>query len=561
MVSHPCIACGQTFVITSDDLAFYEKVSPIFNGKKELIPPPTHCPECRQQRRLAWRNEQHLYKRSCDLCQKSTISVHSEHAPFPVYCTQCWWGDGWDPLSFGIAVDKNMPLLPQLKVLLDRVPHLAMQNDNGISSENSEYCYDISRAKNCYRLIGSWYDEECHYGLNINHCKFVVDSNTIGSNSELVYESLDSQKLYHCAYLQNSENCHDCFFGYDLKGCSDCLSCVGIRQKKFCINNIQYSEPEYREHLSRISFGSRSTVDNLRETFDTWSLTFPRRAANFQNCEDCLGNNLLNCKNVLGYSVFNSEHSKFIDRSDGPKYCYDIINSGGPEWCYDCVTPDDSYMTLFSVWCWKSKNVILSDNCHSSEQLLACAGIHRGKFCILNTQYTEDEYNDLAPQLIQQMTKDGVWGEHPPVHFSPFGYNESAAMDYYPLVRNAVVAKEWKWEDNLPYTVGKQTIERKNIPDDISDIPDSIVNEILSCSVCDRNFKIIPQELSFYRSMPIPLPRACFQCRHRARFQRKTPTRIWSRECAKCRKPIATSYSPERPETVYCERCYLETVY
>jgi hypothetical protein len=41
--------CQISFDITPDDLAFYDKVSPVFNGKKELIPPPTLCPECREK--------------------------------------------------------------------------------------------------------------------------------------------------------------------------------------------------------------------------------------------------------------------------------------------------------------------------------------------------------------------------------------------------------------------------------------------------------------------------------------------------------------------------------
>jgi len=30
---------------------------------------------------------------------------------------------------------------------------------------------------------------------------------------------------------------------------------------------------------------------------------------------------------------------------------------------------------------------------------------------------------------------------------------------------------------------------------------------------------------------------------------------------AKCSKSIQTSYSPERPEIVYCEQCYLQEIY
>jgi CxxC-x17-CxxC domain-containing protein len=61
--------------------------------------------------------------------------------------------------------------------------------------------------------------------------------------------------------------------------------------------------------------------------------------------------------------------------------------------------------------------------------------------------------------------------------------------------------------------------------------------------------------------MQIPIPHNCFDCRHKARMALRNPRRLWSRTCAKCGTAISTSYSPDRPEIVYCEECYLKEVY
>lgn len=556
-----CHQCTAPYEVTDKDLAFYDRVSPILGNQKFSVPLPKCCPQCRQQRRLAWRNEQNLYRRACDLCQRNIVSVHQEGVKYPVYCVDCWWSDKWNPLDFGMPLDTSRPFLDQFRELQSRVPQLAIQNDNGIGSENSEYCYDISRAKNCYRVIGSWYIEECYYSLNVNRSKFVVDCNTVSIDSELVYESLDSQRLYHCAYLQNCEGCSDCFFGFDLKGCSHCIACFGLRQKRFHIFNQAYTEEDYKNKLKEFDFGSFQTIQRLRAEFDAWALQYPRRAANLQNCEDSQGNNLFNCKGVLGYSVFNSEYSRFIDRSDGPKCCYDLINSGSPQWCYDCVTPDDSYLILFSVWCWKSKQVLYSDNCHSSENLCGCISLRRNQYCILNQQYSKQEYEAKTGEIIQGLALDGYWGEHLPIHLSPFAYNESAAAEYYPLTESEVRERGWRWTSDLPEMRGRETIRWAGVPDNILDADDTNIDQVFSCIVCEGNFKLIAHELHFYRKMPVPLPRLCPRCRHLARFKRKTPTALWTRQCDKCKKEVQTTYSSQAPEIIWCDKCYFAEVY
>jgi hypothetical protein len=95
-----CPHCRATFPITDMDLEFYDKVSPVFNGKKYAIPTPTLCPDCRQQRRLSFRNIRKLYKRKCDATEKDIVSIYSPDKPFTVYNQDYWWSDAWSPLDY-----------------------------------------------------------------------------------------------------------------------------------------------------------------------------------------------------------------------------------------------------------------------------------------------------------------------------------------------------------------------------------------------------------------------------------------------------------------------------
>ena len=102
-----CTQCPAKFEITDDDLAFYHKVSPKIGGQVYLVPPPSLCPECRVQRRMAWRNDRTFYHRKCDLSGKQFISMYPSDTKFPVYKQDVWHGDGWDGMDFGQDFDES----------------------------------------------------------------------------------------------------------------------------------------------------------------------------------------------------------------------------------------------------------------------------------------------------------------------------------------------------------------------------------------------------------------------------------------------------------------------
>lgn len=184
------------------------------------------------------------------------------------------------------------------------------------------------------------------------------------------------------------------------------------------------------------------------------------------------------------------------------------------------------------------------------------------------------------------MKKTREWGEFFPSKISPFGYNETIAQFYYRCTKKEALKRGFNWQDTLQITTGKETIPHERIPDDISDVSNLITNEILVCKECKRNYRIIPQELSFYKTMQIPLPRKCFYCRHNDRLRIRNPYRIWRRSCqcagnppaggsdngvykntiehfhksSHCPNEFETTYSPERKEIVYCEKCYQNEV-
>ncbi|USN57470.1 MAG: hypothetical protein H6766_03385 [Candidatus Peribacteria bacterium] len=62
-----------------------------------------------------------------------------------------------------------------------------------------------------------------------------------------------------------------------------------------------------------------------------------------------------------------------------------------------------------------------------------CDGLRNKEYCIFNQQYTKEEYNELAPKIIDHMKQTGERGEFFHPSLSPFGYNETVANEYYPV--------------------------------------------------------------------------------------------------------------------------------
>ncbi len=164
------------------------------------------------------------------------------------------------------------------------------------------------------------------------------------------------------------------------------------------------------------------------------------------------------------------------------------------------------------------------------------------------------------------------YGEFFPIELSPFAYNETMAQDYHPISREESLAQSFGWYDNRDKTVTQFT-HWKDLPDSIGDVSDTTTAQPILCKAFDDNptkalehhctqyFKIIPQELAFYKSTGLALPRYCHNSRYRERLQQINPLHLWDRQCGKCGKDMKTTYSPDRPEIVYCEDCYLKEVY
>ena len=182
----------------------------------------------------------------------------------------------------------------------------------------------------------------------------------------------------------------------------------------------------------------------------------------------------------------------------------------------------------------------------------------------MNKQYSKEEYEKLKSQIISDMDENPYidskgrvykYGEFLPFGLSPFAYNETAAQEYFPLIEKEVLTKGLSWFE-APKPIYKITKKAEDLADNLRDVTDDILDDVIECATCERGFKIVVNELGLLRKFNLPIPRSCPECRHRVRFLQINLPKLYDRNCAKCRNPIKTSYSADRPEIVYCVKCY-----
>lgn len=565
-----CQNCKNSFVIESDDLSFYEKMK---------VPAPTFCFKCRLARRLAWRNERSLYKRECDLCKNNIISMYKPGTPFPVYCHACWWGDKWDPTNYGIDYDFSKPFFEQFKSLQNTVPKPALYES---ANTNSEYCNHTAHMKDSYLIFGSWFCENCGYGQTLSDCKDCWDSIFL-KNCEFTFSSTDCTKCNETHFSQECSNCISSSFLYDCKNCQNCMFSYNLRNKSYHIFNKPVSKEEYE----RIKNETFSSYESFSKNLEIFRKTIEKEAIHKfmvgEQNQNVSGNFVYNSKNVHNsFFAFEGENNKYMVRGLKQKDSMDTFGVNGGELAYDSNNVDFSSKCLFSINGENNFNTEYTADSFNVKNIFGSISLRKKEYCVLNKQYTKKEYEELIPKIKEQMKdmpyvdakeRTYPYGELFPIENSPFCYNESLAQEYLPITKEEALNNKYPWyefEDKgyIP------TISWKELPE-IKEVDDSILSEIILCEAwdtdknkaqehkCTKAFKITKNELEVYKRWDIPLPRKCPNTRNFELFESRNPAELWHRKCMKegCTNEFETTYSPDKPDIIYCESCYQKEIY
>jgi hypothetical protein len=333
-----------------------------------------------------------------------------------------------------------------------------------------------------------------------------------------------------------------------------------LRNKEYCVLNQQYSKEDYGKIKEAFLQKLGNDKNEIDKQFNDLLKKAVHKNLNMINSVDCAGNFINDSKNIVnGFYVIDSQDCTNVYDSSSLKNCYDNSYNEKSELCIEIDTSYELYNSKFCTYTISLRDCSYCDQCDHLTDCFGCIGLKKEKYMILNKKYSKEEYEQMRKKIDEHMKRTGEFGKPFPSTLSPFPYNITVAQDFYPI--DQVFAQKlgymWHSEEKEAAYFGKQY----EIPANINDVDESICDKILVCEETGKNYKIIPQELKFYKTFRLPIPRISPDQRYRRLISLEPQKKLIDATCYFCEAEIKTVYPKEYGYKIACENCYLKATY
>ena len=543
-----CVDCKSEFTIDSGDLILYKKVG---------LNIPDECFECGHKHRFAFSIFGKFRKGISALSGESLITVLPNNARFPIYKTSEWWSDAWDPMTYGQDYDPDRPFFDQLKELQEKVPH---PHYNGENNTNCDWCDDVWESKNCYLTRSIFKCENLSYGYRVLETKDSFDI-IYSFNLQNSYDCLGCHNSFNLNFSENCKDCIDSYFLFDCRNCQNCFMSWNLRNKQYCIRNKQYTKETYEQELKKMNLGSHKNLEILKNEFENTLKNDAVHRENFNlKTTDSLGNYLTNCDKCTNtFAWENSQNCRNCVRGLNSKDCINQTVSWNLELSGNNSVVNGGYQINHSYGSIGRYSEYV-DICIEVEYCFGCVGLRKKKYCILNKQYTKEEYEELKEKIVSDMKKRGEYGQFFPYNMAIGDFNFSNGMIYFPNITQEEIVKNggyWSEED-LSSKDGMSSLE---LPDSILKTEKSIISQALICPETKYRFNISEAEYEFHKRKGFALPRIHFDLRILKKARKTGILRAYPYKCIYCQSDIMAYYPPEWGyKKIACEECYKQNI-
>ena len=508
-ITRTCRISWKEFTITDQEIALLNKLSPIIGWEKFALPLPTLCPEERRRRKLPYKNYFSLFRRTDAETGEKFISTYPPDSSYTVYSQPHWWSDSWEGKDYAKEYTREKSVFEQIHELQLSVPLPALDNSYR-DLENSEYINGNGKSKNCYLISNGNNNEKCLYSWYIFGSSNVIDSNYI-TECEYCSHSQHLWKCYDVHHSWDTSECRESRYCFSCIWCHHILGWVGLTNQSYQILNISCTKEEFETTLEKLKKDAHFRRDFESKTRELIGRIWLKRNI-LTGSIDTTGDFCYDSKNAYEcYNVGDCENVFYITDSYDTKDSMDISMWGdNTRLSYDCIDIGLNVSNLYwSTACWDGAVYnFYSYKCHACSYVFGCVWLKNQSYCILNKQYTKEEWEETIKKMIRQMQKEETWGEFLDPRYAFYAYNESHAMEQLPLAKEEVTARWFRWSDraeSIPEGITKM-IPGGRLPESIEWIPDDVLDWAIQCRITGKYFKIQPLELDMLRRFSLPLP-------------------------------------------------------
>lgn len=424
------------------------------------------------------------------------------------------------------------------------------------AGDENSYFMNASRSKNTLfgmNAIDTEDSAEIYQSYNVNNS----------------YNTVHSDRIFNCKYVQESRDCMNSMFLFDCRNCEDCFMATNKRNAKFVFKNEQLSESEYKARLEKLDLTCRSSFEVLRKEFigmvekdGIWPENFN------EHCENSTGEYLTNCTDCHE-CYFNHEGKGNFQSSflfDGSEDSMSVTGWFASNNSFYSTTGSRSSNIKYSYTQVQCQNMEYSYHCYNCEDCFGCVGLNRKKFCIFNKEHSEEDYWKKLDEIKCRMLDAGEYGEFMPVSWSPTRFMDSGATLFF--LANEKDAKDLSASEYPAESSGAcgedrvaadQLRSTQDIPDCLNDPAlDEWIGKPVFDEGVERRFTLLPQEIKFYKKMKIAPPNQHFIARVRDLGYRANSGAFTEGSCEKCGKALIISKNKIFPNRrIYCREDYL----
>lgn len=425
----------------------------------------------------------------------------------------------------GVDYDDSKTFFDQIKILKQTIEFPNLSNYGW--TENCEYADSAHNTKNAYLTFNTtWDNENILYSACIKwKCTNIYNSVMVWDGCNNIYFCngiIRSYNVFYSKYILNSNNI---WFSTNLNWCSDCIFCEWLDNQKYCIRNEQYEKDQYHKEKNKIL--------SQRDAFLTYYQSISSKGNNFGSSNSG-GSFVVWSEDVVGGSL--SYHVKSWNN---------IVITWSPEWSermYDVFIGWSGWSTDM-YWCcmvWAahhiyigesigmSSNIYYSFNIQDCSFCLGCIWLKNKSYCILNKQYTKEDWYEKVDEIFWQMEQDGILWQFFPASMNPFYFNDTAAYLIDPTFTKEEVTAKWYLRRDEPITVdipeGAAVAKTSELGqfESTADWEWNINISILKKIIQDEQgnvYRIVPMEYEFLMKYWLPLPRKHWLDRMKENFR------------------------------------------